>query len=26
MILIFVVISINALAWATRRAGERFAG
>jgi tungstate transport system permease protein len=26
MILIFVVILINALAWATRRAGERFAG
>jgi tungstate transport system permease protein len=26
MVLIFVVILINALAWATRRAGERFAG
>jgi tungstate transport system permease protein len=26
MVLIFVVVLINALAWATRRAGERFAG
>jgi tungstate transport system permease protein len=26
MVLIFVVILINALAWGTRRAGERFAG